>query len=106
MGRMMVRWISAVVALSIVPAPGFADDEVLCRDLVTPPAAVYLSDAAASASFLGITFFISGDDWRLDGTPSPQPPGFGIAARSAALADAIRQGLTPTQLDNVKGRGF
>jgi hypothetical protein len=69
------------------------------------PGAIYLPDPNVSTRFEGNSFLIDGNDTRLDGRPSGKPPIPAIGTATDAAARNVRGSLSPTQYDNVIGRG-
>jgi cysteine-rich repeat protein len=101
-----VALVLAVTALAASRAAA-EPDSVLCASFPTPPGAVYLSaDGPTSTSFALTYLHVTGSDFHLDGTPGSRPAIAGIAVRTEANAQAVRDGLAPNHLDDVLGKGF
>ena len=105
MGYDATAKVFAGVALCVITiAPGAAAGGPACDAITTPPGAVYLaSDEPANAIFNGNSFLIDGNDGRLDGGAGTAPAVFGLATRTEANAQEVRDSLAATQRDNVIG---
>lgn len=108
MGYDATAQVFAGVALCVITmAPVGAAGGPACDAIITPPGAVYLSsDDPANAIFNGNSFLIDGNDGRLDGSAGTAPAVFGVATRTEANAQEVRDSLAATQRDNVIGRGY
>ena len=103
-----MRTTFAAIALCLAArASAVAARSPACDAVTAPPGAVYVfADEPTASSFAGNTFAIDGNDRRLDGGAGTMPAVFGIATRSEANAQAIRDSLSAAQRDNVTGRDY
>lgn len=85
---------------------------VVARAQLPPfPGALVFPGNEAEVAFSGNSFEITGNDTRLDGTPGPGAPVFGISVSSAlplanpgANEGVVEAALSSSQKDNVTGR--
>jgi len=98
----------AGIALWVIALPpGAAARTPACDALTAPPGAVYLSsDQPTNAIFSGNSFLIDGNDGSLAGGAGTMPAVFGIATRTEANAQEVRDSLASAQRDNVIGKGY